>query len=178
MAAHTRVVVTWLEMEELCERIARTDRGAKPDAILGVSRGGLIPATMVAQMLGTRDVWAVAVDRCQPDEEGRLGDGRRLPRSAVHGPYGRSAPCPQSVLIVDDVASNGAVLEAASDYVESWGAVHVSTAVLFADRSGFVRCGREGLLASTCIGRAIDNTQDWIVFPWEAAVEQVPDAEA
>ena len=79
-----REVVGWAELERLVESLADQVRGEQ-DTMLAITRGGLVPAGMLAYRLGIRDILVAAV--AYYDEAG--GGGRRRPSSS-------SRPIPSS----------------------------------------------------------------------------------
>lgn len=93
---------------------ARLDRLAawRPGAVIGIARGGLIPATMLACALGL-PLFA-------------LGFERRHGRAAWIGP----APTARRLLLVDDSCSSGTTLRLARTLAEHGGAAVATLAIV------------------------------------------------
>lgn len=133
-----------------------------PHVIVGILRGGMIPAVALAHRLGVRDVRGIEVTRTLTD-----------------GPNGAKAPLPQitnpaslgtlnagvDVLLVDDVAGSGGTVETAANLVASAGAARVRRAVVVVNivnwNIGNTAAPQQvqDYIGTTCTG--------WIRFPWE-----------
>lgn len=88
----------------------------KPDAVIGVVRGGVIPATVLANRFNIRKFYVIKVHH--------VGDGRK-----VKGEF-EPRVAGKKVLLVEDMLKTGKSLEAAKEYLEKKGA-HVKTACLY-----------------------------------------------
>ncbi len=118
------IYIPWSKAIELCYRPASMllDAGEDPDVIVAVSRGGLIPARIVSDVLGVDELvvlrskfWGVG---------GRMYSEPRIER------HERLDPTGKSVLVVDEVTDTGATLSKVTRLVRDLGAVAVKTAVL------------------------------------------------
>ena len=107
LPASEREVMSWAQLGVAARDLAAAVHadGYAPDMILGVARGGLLPAASVGYALGVKNTCAMSVEFYTGVEE-RLDVPMVLP------------PVPQLVdvahwrlLIVDDVADTGATLE-------------------------------------------------------------------
>lgn len=115
--------ITWTRFEQLVRQLAIQIEADEPQIILGIARGGLIPATVVSFML-RRELYPVRLTR-------RLNDTvvRPQPTWLVRPPdkvRGRR------VVIVDEIADSGKTIAMAAEQVRQMGASHVRTAVLYA----------------------------------------------
>lgn len=99
------------EIQKLASRIAN-----KPDIIIGVVRGGLIPARLLAKYLGVKDMYALTVKK--------LGTERVLLNEITEQLTGKT------VLLVEDVLESAGSMIIAKEYLESRGA-NVVTASLY-----------------------------------------------
>jgi hypoxanthine phosphoribosyltransferase len=118
------IYIPWSKAIELCYRLASTllDAGEDPDVIVAVSRGGLIPARIVSDVLGVDELvvlrskfWGVG---------GRMYSEPRIER------HERLDLAGKSVLVVDEVTDTGATLSKVTRLVRDLGATVVKTAVL------------------------------------------------
>lgn len=115
--------ISWERFEQLARQLAIQIEADEPQIILGVARGGLIPATVISFML-RRELYPVRLTR-------RLNDTvvRPQPTWLVRPPdkvRGRR------VVIVDEIADSGRTVALAAEEVRQMGASHVRTAVLYA----------------------------------------------
>ncbi|WP_213957523.1 phosphoribosyltransferase [Variovorax sp. dw_954] len=122
----------------LVDRLAEVSGGERFDAVVGIVRGGVVPATMFSQRLGAELV-LLRAERHQARVEW-LGE----------------APPPGSrTLLVDDIASRGTTLSLARAFVEAAGC-RVTTCTLFVDRD---RCVTPPDLALDAPG--------FVRYPWD-----------
>ncbi|MBU6323087.1 MAG: hypothetical protein KGI41_00845 [Patescibacteria group bacterium] len=89
----------------------------RPDAIVAIVRGGLVPARLLATLLGVAELYCLTVVKD--------GDGRALTTDITANLEGKS------VLLVEDAVESGKSLAAAEYYLEDRGA-SVTTACLYA----------------------------------------------
>lgn len=136
--------ISWARFEELVRQLAIQIEADEPQIILGIARGGLIPATVISFML-RRELYPVRLTR-------RLNDAvvRQQPMWLVRPPdkvRGRR------VMIVDEIADSGKTIAMAAEQVRQMGASHVRTAVLYAHtwadpRPDFVALTSDALILS------------------------------
>ncbi|WP_316527565.1 phosphoribosyltransferase [Kitasatospora brasiliensis] len=154
--------LSWPDIEKQVESIARgvaTD--GYPQAVVGVVRGGLVPAVMAAHRLGVRDVRALEVTHTVDDAV----DAVKTAGPQIRNPASLGALPGLDVLVVEDVAGTGETLEAVADLVRQAGAARVRTAVLVVNEANWTR-GRPPAETVNHIGVTV---RGWVVFPWEGA---------
>lgn len=150
--SHATEVMSWDEVGRAARSLAEAVHasGYRPDIILAVARGGLIPAAAVAYALGVKNTYTMNVE-FYTDVDQRLDVPMVLP------------PVPDLVevadadlLIVDDVADTGRTLEVVQAFCGGKVA-SVRTAVFYEKDQSTVRCDY--------VWR---RTNSWITFPWSA----------
>lgn len=139
--------LSWRDIEALSIRVADEIAAAHgpfdPEAlVVGVSRGGLIPATLVAHRLGLRKVAALGLMSYSDGVDGEQGALVR---------YGAAPDAP--ALIVDDIIDSGRTLEAIRTLYPG-----VAIGALI-DKTG----GGSGAF----VGQQTP-AGEWVEFPWEA----------
>jgi uncharacterized protein len=147
----TYEVPTWNQIYDmllcLAQKIVRD--GYKPDVIVGVARGGVVPARILVDFLGVSVLAVVGVefyvDVAQAGFEPVLKQG--LPVSVAG----------KKTLVVDDIADSGRSLKLVKAYVQQQGSVEVKTATLYA---------KEGSIVTPDYFEK--QTSRWVVFPWDA----------
>jgi hypoxanthine phosphoribosyltransferase len=116
-----RIQVSWLDLDELVERLALEIRG-EFDCLLAVTRGGLVPSGMLAYRLGIRNILVAAVafydDEGQPGTEPTFLEFPADP--VLHG---------RRILVVDEVWDTGTTIAAVADRIRQAGG-EPTTAVL------------------------------------------------
>ena len=128
--------------------------GWQPTAILGISRGGLIPAAMLSYMLDVRLIQAVRVEHYD-DQNNRLASGARF----VDGPqpFATLDITTERILIVDDIIDTGETLKLVRQAVQDH-ADQIKVAALY------VRSNQKH--AADWYWKVED---EWVVFPWAPA---------
>ena len=139
--------------QEICNKIKEEDT-LDVCNIIGLSRGGLIPATIIAQILDVSNVYSVGLKSYQDDGSYKT----RLKTPDVYQNLTKTDveninACDGSVLLVDDISDEGVTM------------LHVSEKYKLKHR----RCATLFIKMSTCfIPRYYcRSTDEWIVFPWE-----------
>jgi uncharacterized protein len=121
----------------------------KPDIIVGVARGGLVPARILMDLLETRDFAIIQIEYYkginQPRKEPIL---KQCLNTQLTG---------QNVLLVDDVSDGGRSLALAKAHLQEKGAQQVKIATLYV---------KPGTI--TMPDYFEKQTTRWIVFPWDA----------
>jgi uncharacterized protein len=156
-ASHTppaseREIMSWEQLGEAARELAEAvvESGYRPDIVLAIARGGLLPGGAVAYALGVKNSCAMNVE-FYTDVDQRLEVPLILP------------PAPELInldesrmLIVDDVADTGRTLEVVQEFCVGKVA-EVRTAVLYEKPQSVVKCDY--------VWRQTDR---WIDFPWSA----------
>jgi len=143
--------VTWMDVERLVGMLLR----ALPrdyDAILVVARGGMVPACLISERTGVRNILCAAV--VLYDDAQRL-----LPEPAfVQFPDDRHLEG-RRILVVDDVWDSGSTIVAVRDRLRKAGA-RVEVCVLH------YKPGRNRYPGDRPDYHA-EETDRWIVYPWD-----------
>ena len=151
-------LLTWDDIDAACARLAREIRdGGLPDVVVGVSRGGLVPAVLVSHLLGLRDLRTVSIVRTCSDKVGAA----KLPAPATGNPASLGSLEGLDALVVDDVAGSGETIAAASGLAASMRAGRARTAVCVVNDANW---GGGPLPDHVAI-----HASRWVVFPWEVS---------
>ena len=160
MDGSDREVLTWdlygRGVRDLAHQIA--DDGYTPDIILGIARGGLIPAGSIGYALSIKNCYLINVEYYTDIDE-------RLEVPVILPPYLDMVDLDDAdVLVVDDVADTGHTLQKVYEFV----ADKVNTtraAVLYEKPQSVIQC--------EYVWRRTDK---WINFPWSSEPPIVPPA--
>ncbi|ASI98425.1 phosphoribosyltransferase [Thermococcus celer] len=122
--------------------------GWRPDVVVGLARGGWVPARLYCDYLGVKDLVSLKVEHwgvtATPDGKAKLKYGSNYDLGG------------KRVLIVDDISDTGESLTLARNYVEGQKPAEIRVATLLTIKGSRFR--------PDYYGEEIDWT--WIVFPW------------
>lgn len=145
-------VLTWEGFGQAQDDLARQvhESGFRPDVLIGVARGGMLPAGALTYSLGIKLTDAINVEFYTDVDQ-------TLPDPVLLAPMlDTESIKDRRILVVDDVADSGRTLEMVLDLLRGFGA-EVRSAVLYAKPRTVVQpdyCWKV--------------TDRWIVFPWSA----------
>jgi hypoxanthine phosphoribosyltransferase len=143
-------VLTWNRMYNTLLSLARKilKSGYAPEVIVGVSRGGWIPARVLCDLLSTPVLANIGVEFYTS-----VGETKRRPR--LTQPLSATVSG-KKVLLVDEVADTGESLKLAKEQVKREGAKEVRTVTIYAKPWSTIEVDYQG-----------KRTSCWVVFPWE-----------
>jgi hypoxanthine phosphoribosyltransferase len=143
-------VPEWNQIYEmLLEQSEKINKnGYHPDIIIGIARGGMVPANIIADLLGVRQVSIIQIefyeDIAKPNMQPVISQFLSV---TVSG---------KKILMVDDISDSGQSLKMAKQYLIERGAAEVKIATLYAKAT-----------TQTMPDFVEKLTDCWIVFPWE-----------
>ena len=146
--------VTWQKVYGLCERLCRRilADGFRPDAIVGIARGGYMPARILADFFGVMNLAALKIEHYHGTRKSRQARIAHPLPAAFSG---------RRVLVVDDVSDSGDTFDLALAHLAGREALgEVRTAVLH---------------HKTTSSRVPDYFAHkviawrWIIYPWALA---------
>jgi hypoxanthine phosphoribosyltransferase len=144
-------VVTWEALADMVAQLAGSI-GGEYDVMLAITRGGLVPAGMLAYRLGIRNILVAAVEYY--DDAGKPGPHPTFLQFPAD-PLLRG----QRVLIVDEVWDSGTTIHAVTDRVRQAGG-DPTTAVLHYKPTHSVVPGAPD--------HHVVTTDRWVVYPFKA----------
>jgi len=151
-SAPRREIVSWDELDRLIAELAARLVGEHFDLMLAITRGGLVPAGMLAYRLRIRNILVAAVEFY--DDHGQPGPHPTFLQFPAD-PLLRG----QRILIVDEVWDSGTTIHAVSERVRQAGGIP-TTAVLHWKPTHSVVPGEPDVHAVT--------TDAWVVYPFKA----------
>jgi hypoxanthine phosphoribosyltransferase len=144
-------IVTWEALSDMVADLAR-QVSRDHDVMLAITRGGLVPAGMLAYRIGMRNILVAAVEYY--DDEGKPGPHPTFLQFPAD-PLLRG----QRVLIVDEVWDSGTTIHAVTERVRQAGGIP-TTAVL---HSKPTHSGVPGAPDHHAV-----TTDRWVVYPFKA----------
>lgn len=153
-----REILTWEEygagIRELARQIA--DGGWRPEIILGIARGGLIPAGSLGYALSIKNCYVLNVEYYTDIDE-------RLDVPVILPPFLELVDLDHAdVLVVDDVADTGHTLQKVYEFVA--GKVRTAKAAVLYEKP-------QSVIKAEYVWRRTDL---WINFPWSSEPPIVP----
>ena len=152
MSANTQYEVpTWNQIYDMLLDQAQKIQGDgyKPDIIIGIARGGLVPARILSDLLETPELAIIQIEYyvsiAQPRQEPILKQGISTPLTG------------KKTLLVDDISDTGKSLQLAKNHLQQQGAKEIKTATLYAKPQTITKPDYYE-----------KQTSHWIVFPWDA----------
>jgi hypoxanthine phosphoribosyltransferase len=148
--SEAREIMTWDMLGEATRSLSQmvADDGYEPDMILGIARGGLLPAGAIGYALSIKNVYTMNVEFYTGVDE-RLDVPRILPPAPDFVDLSNG-----KILVVDDVADTGHTLKSVEEFCE--GKVgEVRTACIYEKSHSVVKCDY-----------VWKHTDQWINFPW------------
>ena len=149
--------VSWDQFHRDCRALTwRLNTIGPFHAIIAITRGGLVPAAIVARELGVRVIDTVCIASYQHDKQGELQILKGISEStaALGGGTGRGC------LIVDDLVDTGKTARMVRELLPD---AHFAT--VYAKPKGRP-------LVDTFITEVSQDT--WIYFPWDTALSYAP----
>ncbi len=147
--------VSWDQFHRDARALAWRLSAAGPfRAVVAVTRGGLVPAAVVARELGIRIIETVCVASYDYDRQGEITVLKRASDTIIGDDQGKG------VLIVDDLVDTGATAKAVREMLPK---AHFAT--VYAKPSGRP-------LVDTFITEVSQDT--WIYLPWDMDLQFAP----
>jgi hypothetical protein len=147
-----RVIVSWDNLDRLVSDLAERLATQQFDVMLAITRGGLVPAGMLAYRLRIRNILVAAVEFY--DDHGQPGPRPTFLQFPAD-PLLRG----QRILIVDEVWDSGTTIHAVTERVRQAGGIP-TTAVIHWKPERSVVPGAPDVHAVT--------TAAWVVYPFKA----------
>jgi hypoxanthine phosphoribosyltransferase len=143
-------ILSWDQIYDLILKLAKAVRtsGFEADLIVGVSRGGWIPARIMSDLLGNRNLANVTA-------EFYVGVAETKQEPSITQTVSASVD-DKKVLVVDDLADTGKSLKLVTAHLKNQGASEVRIATIYYKSWSI-----------TVPDYYEKETRRWIVFPWE-----------
>jgi len=154
IAAPERDIVSWEDLDRLVADLADRLMGMTFDVMLAITRGGMVPAGMLAYRLRLRDILVAAVEYY--DDTGQAGPTPTFFQFPAD-PLLRG----KRVLIVDEVWDSGTTIHAVTERVRQAGGDPL-TVVLHYKPAHSVVPGHPDVHAV--------ETDRWVVYPFKAGL--------
>ena len=140
--------ISWEDGAKLCEELVHKAKDYRPDVLVGVSRGGLVPLRIFSDMLGIKRIGVLGIQFYK-----KIGETSDFPEITHEMPLKIDG---KKVLIIDDVADTGKSLAEAIKCISNKKPSEIRTATLHYKPTSEIKPDY-----------FIDTTTAWIIYPWE-----------
>ena len=146
-------VVTWSEIDRWAEQVSGkiTESGYKPDVVVGLSRGGWVPARILCDQLVCKNLFSIKVEHwgitAQTDMKAKLV------QELVVDIKGKK------ILLVDDITDTGDSLDLSIAHVRSKGPADVRCATL-------LHISHSKVVPDFYGAEVRKENWRWFIFPW------------
>ena len=155
------VALSWAEVSETCGTIAgQVSADGRPDVIVCLIRGGMIPGVLLSHALGCRDLRGLSLTHTRADGINAPKTSRPVLSNAESAGNVRS----RDVLLVDDVAGTGQTALAAIAMIGDRGAARTRIAVCAVNTRNWNPAAPD---PGECLDYIGGRYRRWVVFPWE-----------
>lgn len=151
------IFCSWNFLQQACDMLVQRiqQSGWYPTAVIGLARGGLIPACLLAHKLGVQHLYSIGATSYEEQTKGQVKFYQNVTSLEVAN---------QHVLIVDDLVDTGDTMQQTRIDVFANRPTSVRTAVLYVkDNSVF---------SPDYYAYSVTNNA-WVVFPWEVSAPAV-----
>jgi hypoxanthine phosphoribosyltransferase len=145
------VIVTWEDLDGLVARLA-DETGRDHDLVLAITRGGLVPAGMLAYRLDLREILVAGVEFYRTE-------GGTPPAPVIGHFPDASLLDGRRILVVDEVWETGETMTEVLARVRAAGGMPVSAVIHYKPRRSRV-AGTPDHWAAT--------VDDWVTYPYKA----------
>jgi hypoxanthine phosphoribosyltransferase len=141
---------SWDEIYEMCLDLASMIKasGFKPDLIVGIARGGWVPARLLSDFLDNPNITSIKVEFYL--DIGKTKDEPTITQDIQVSVSGKK------ILLVDDVADTGKSLMLVKNHLKNMGALETRIACLYFKPWSIVKPDYY-----------VRETEAWIIFPHE-----------
>lgn len=149
-------IVDWEQIsksiDKICKDMIMSD--VQIDSVVGLSRGGLIPAVMIANQLGVREVYSYGIKSYSNQTRGDIDTYQHVHTDNIKG---------DNIVVVDDISDRGDTMgyvkrQLCSTNTKPWRHKNIHTCTLcIKEHSDFMPTWYDFTLKS----------DEWIIFPWE-----------
>jgi len=157
----TKTKYPWVYIADACEDLANKIKSEVDITyVIGIARGGLIPATLIAKHLGVREVLSFGLRSYKDGDDFQESHaGEIIVYQDVHDCYQLLGD--KNILIVDDITDKGNTFKYVQDTIRGMSTTldgHVYTASIFS---------KPGTLFTPSYVYTSAPEEEWVVFPWE-----------
>jgi uncharacterized protein len=156
-------VISWEQHSDIVRIIYKkiVTSGFRPDIIVAIQRGGLIPATQLSHLLNVRDVLTISAIRTIDNS---VNSEKIFP--VINLNFDISLVQGKKILIVDDIVGSGETMRLCRQALLKTNVREIKESISFLNISNWTNNNID-LLPKDCFTYIGYITKNWIIFPWE-----------
>lgn len=153
--------ISWKEITDIIKYMgSNIEKTYKPEIIISIVRGGMIPSVILAHKLNVRNVENIKSIETLNDEINAIKQepiiDKNINLSNIKG---------KKVLIVDDILGSGATIKKIEEEVKKWKPKEIRTAICIVNEENWEKSNKNNYKGEIeYIGKSV---RGWVVFPWE-----------
>ena len=146
-------LVTWKDIERWSKEIVKkvSESGYEPEIVIGLARGGLVPARLIADYLNIKELYVVKTEHwgvtATPDGQAKLAQGLQV---SIEG---------RKALVVDDITDTGQSLKLAIEHILSHKPAEIRSATL-------LHITHSKYVPDYYAAPVPEDKWTWFIFPW------------
>ena len=147
--------ITWNKIEKCIEKTGNEikDRGIKPDCIISIFKGGMIPSRLMSDFFNIQDIYPIFA---------KYYDGTRKLNSVKVLPFTYNVE-KKNILLCDDIFDTGGTINEVLKVLEARKPNRISTCTMIYKNKSSSK--------PSFYGEEV-NFDDWVIFPWEKNVSK------
>lgn len=153
------IKVSWKDIEQILKNIL--DKSfVKPDIIIAIQRGGLVPATILSHLLNIRDISIVSSISTIDDTIYSI----KKPPLVKHNIPIKDLK-DKNILIVDDIIGSGLTMSEVTSVIKKYNPLSIKILTCYLNLDNWEK--NQELSPEQCVDYIGRVVRGWVVFPWE-----------
>jgi len=149
MVEKEKINISWEELHKLTLEVGKQiNNNFKPDVLIGLVRGGLVPARILSSFLNNPRLYCMKIEFYDKDDNPTKKPNITQELN-VHLEN-------LNVLVIDEVCDTGSTLKTTLEYLKKFNPKDIKTAVIHLKPHSIFKPDFHA-----------DTTDKWIIYPWE-----------
>ena len=146
-------LVSWKDIERWSKDIVKKviKSGYEPKIVIGLARGGLVPARLISDYLNIKDLYAIKTEHwgvtATPNGKAKLAQGLQIDISG------------KTVLVIDDITDTGQSLKLAVEHIAEQNPEDIRSATL-------LHITHSKYIPNYYSEEVPEDNWTWFIFPW------------
>lgn len=151
----------WSDITRIVNQMAiEIEKNYKPDIIISIVRGGMVPSVILSHLLNVRDVVNIISKETESDEinakKQKIDIDKNINLNNLEG---------KKVLIVDDIVGSGQTIREIKEIIKKWNPKDIKVAVCLINEENWKKSNIGEY--KSIVDYLGESLRGWVVFPWE-----------